>query len=77
VQSVQKSAIVDTPYGPAEIHEIGNEQDLGRQLPPVDPKLKHREPTAAETAAMEARLNALNAETQRAGGLPVPPANER
>lgn len=75
VQSVQKTVIIDTPYGPAEIHEIGNGQDLGSQLPPVDPKLKHREPTAAETAAMETRLNALNAEAQRAAGLPVPPGN--
>jgi hypothetical protein len=75
VQSAQTTVTVDTPYGPAEIHEIGNGQDLGRQLPPVDPKLKDREPTAAETAAMEARLNALNAEAQRTAGLPVPPGN--
>ena len=78
VQSVQKTIIVDTPYGPASIREIGeigtnNGGNLERQLPPVDPKLRHREPTAAETAAMEAKLNAMNAEAARAAGLPAPP----
>jgi hypothetical protein len=72
VELAQKIIIVDTPYGPAEIHENNAPpQGVDSQLPPVDPALNGRQPTQAEMAAADAKVNALNSAAYRAAGLPA------
>ena len=78
VQYVQKIIIVETRYGPAEIQENGAPpQGMEAQLPAINPAIPERAPTAAEDAAIEARLKALNYEAHRATGMPPVPEKLR
>ncbi len=71
VELDQKIILVDTQYGPAEIHENNAPpQGIEAQLPPVDPALNGRQPTEAERTAIEARIEAMNSAAYRAAGLP-------
>lgn len=78
IEYVQRIIIVDTRYGPAEIQENGApSQGMESQLPPINPAIQERAPTATENAAIEAKVNALNYEAHRATGMPQVPEKLR